>query len=97
LSGIHYLRLEAAARDRGVASSLRAADLAGERYRAGIVSYLDVVDANRVALESQRAKAIITGQRLTAAVRLVKALGGGWSEELLATSNRASRKNTTAP
>ena len=61
-----------------MANSRRAAELAGERYRAGIVSYLEVVDADRVALQSERASAQLAGQRLIASVQLIKALGGGW-------------------
>jgi multidrug efflux system outer membrane protein len=83
LAGIHYLSRQAAAQDRAVANARRAADLAGERYRAGIVSYLEVVDANREVLQSERSRAQLSGRRLNAAVQLVKALGGGWSEEQL--------------
>jgi multidrug efflux system outer membrane protein len=78
LAGIHFLADQAVAQDRAVANSRRAAELAGERYRAGIVSYLEVVDADRVALQSERASAQLAGQRLVASVRLIKALGGGW-------------------
>ena len=45
LAGIRYLAEQSAAQQRAVANARRAADLAGERYRSGIVSYLDVVDA----------------------------------------------------
>jgi multidrug efflux system outer membrane protein len=78
LAGIHFIADQAAAQDRAVANSHRAAELAGERYRAGIVSYLEVVDADRVALQSERASAQLAGQRLIASVQLIKALGGGW-------------------
>ncbi len=78
LAGIHFLADQAAAQDRAVANSRRAAELASERYRAGIVSYLEVVDADRVALQSERASAQLAGQRLIASVQLIKALGGGW-------------------
>ncbi|MEW6307185.1 MAG: efflux transporter outer membrane subunit [Verrucomicrobiota bacterium] len=77
-AGIHYLAEQTAAQDRAVANSRRAAGLAGERYRAGIVSYLEVVDADRVALQAERASAQLSGQRLIASVQLIKALGGGW-------------------
>jgi multidrug efflux system outer membrane protein len=78
LAGIRFLADQAAAQDQAVANSRRAADLAGERYRAGIVSYLEVVDADRAALQSERASAQLAGQRLIASVQLIKALGGGW-------------------
>jgi len=80
LSGIRHLVDEAAARQRAVANARRAADLATDRYRSGIVSYLEVVDASRDALQAERANAQLAGQRLIAAVQLIKALGGGWTE-----------------
>lgn len=76
-------------------SARRAAELAGERYRAGIVSYLEVVDANRATLHTERILAQLAGQRLTTAVQLVKALGGGWTEhELLAQATVAGKPET---
>jgi len=83
LAGIRHLGDQAAAQQRAVTSARRAAELAGERYRAGIVSYLEVVDANRATLQTERILAQLAGQRLVASVQLVKALGGGWSEEQL--------------
>jgi outer membrane protein TolC len=52
--------------------------LAQKRYDAGYVSYLDVVEAERTELESERASAQLEAQRLNVAVALIKALGGGW-------------------
>jgi len=79
LAGMRFLIDQAAAQQRAVTNSRRAAELATDRYRAGIVSYLEVVDASRDALQSERANAQIAGQRLITAVQLIKALGGGWS------------------
>ena len=83
LSGIQYLAQQAVARDRALASARRAADLAEQRYKSGIVSYLEVVDANREALQAERASALLAGERNIAAVQLIKALGGGWDEQAL--------------
>ena len=83
LSGIHYLNVQAEAQQRAVTNARRAADLATDRYRSGIVSYLEVVDASREALLSERANAQLNGQRLIASVQLIKALGGGWDYQLL--------------
>jgi hydrophobe/amphiphile efflux-1 (HAE1) family protein/NodT family efflux transporter outer membrane factor (OMF) lipoprotein len=80
LSGIRHLADQAAAQERAVVNARRAADLAADRYRSGIVSYLEVVDANRDALSAERANALLAGQRLIVAVQLVKALGGGWEQ-----------------
>jgi multidrug efflux system outer membrane protein len=57
------------------------------------VSYLEVVDASRDALSAERANAQLSGQRLIAAVQLIKALGGGWHEaELFAQANGSREK-----
>src|SRR5437867_1717929 len=80
LSGIRHLADQYGAQARAVANARRAADLATERYRSGLVSYLEVVDASREALQAERGKATLSGQRLIASVQLIKALGGGWSE-----------------
>ena len=86
LSGIHHLSNQAEAQNRAVTNARRAAELATERYRSGIVSYLEVVDASRDALQAERGNAQLAGQRLVVAVQLIKALGGGWGEQqLLAT------------
>jgi multidrug efflux pump len=83
LSAIKFLADQAEAQQRAVTHSRRAADLATDRYTSGIVSYLEVVDASREALQSERADAELRGQRLIASVQLIKALGGGWTNQVL--------------
>ena len=58
--------------------SLRIADL---RYRDGLSSYLDVLDAQRQLFVSEIDLARTTRDQLTAVVQLYKALGGGWTPE----------------
>jgi NodT family efflux transporter outer membrane factor (OMF) lipoprotein len=48
------------------------------RYRAGQVSFSEVVQAQVSALSARRALVQLTGSRQTAAVALIQALGGGW-------------------
>jgi hydrophobe/amphiphile efflux-1 (HAE1) family protein/NodT family efflux transporter outer membrane factor (OMF) lipoprotein len=90
LSDIYHLSIQAEAQQRAVANARRATDLATDRYRSGIVGYLDVVDASRDALQAERANAQLAGQRLIASVQLIKALGGGWEYQALQAP--ASRK-----
>jgi multidrug efflux system outer membrane protein len=78
LSGLRVLSLQAEAQERAVVSSRRTARLSTLRYDAGLVGYLEVVDAERTALQSERLATQIRGQRLVTSVYLVKALGGGW-------------------
>jgi multidrug efflux system outer membrane protein len=92
LAGIRHLVDQGAAQERAVANARRAAELAGDRYRSGIVSYLEVVDANREALQSERANTQLVGLRLISAVQLIKALGGGWTQgQLFAASTTNSK------
>ena len=93
LAGIHHLSTQAGAQNRAVANSRRAVELATERYRSGLVSYLEIVDASRDALQTERGSAQIAGQRLVTAVQLIKALGGGWNEQqLFATTQTATNR-----
>ena len=79
LSGIRHLADQSEAQTRAVTNARRAADLASDRYRSGIVAYIEVVDASRDTLTAERANAQLAGQRLIAAVQLIKTLGGGWN------------------
>jgi multidrug efflux pump len=80
LSGIRHLDDQSEAQTRAVKDAERATALATDRYRSGIVAYIEVVDSSRDALTAERANAELSGQRLIAAVQLIKALGGGWNE-----------------
>ena len=53
--------------------------LATTRYQNGQVSYLDVVDAHRIELGVEQQSTLVRGERMTATVRLIRALGGGWN------------------
>jgi NodT family efflux transporter outer membrane factor (OMF) lipoprotein len=61
-----------------------ALDLSMTQYKHGAVSYLDVVQAQTVALQEQRGLLQLDTQRLRASVQLIRAIGGGWSTEQLA-------------
>ena len=54
------------------------------RYKAGVNSYLEVLDAERQVYSAQLELARSTRDHLAAHVDLYRALGGGWSDEALA-------------
>jgi multidrug efflux system outer membrane protein len=91
LSDIRHLADQAAAQQDAVTNAQLAANLATERYRSGVVSYIEVVDANRDALTAERAATQLTGQRLVATVQLIKALGGGFDVESTAARSAAKK------
>ena len=81
LSDLSTLALQGEAVDRALVSARDTTLLAKERYQQGLTSYLDVVDAQRAALQAERQDAQLRGQRAVAAVLLAKALGGGWESD----------------
>ena len=64
--------------NRALLSARDTAALANERYQRGLSSYLDVVDAQRTALQAERQETQLLGQRAISTILLAKALGGGW-------------------
>ena len=78
LTATHLLAEQSSAQDRALVAARRAASLAQTRYDAGYVSYLEVIDAQRTSLATERASAQLAALRLNTGVALIKALGGGW-------------------
>jgi multidrug efflux system outer membrane protein len=78
LTATQLLADQFAAQQRALASARRAASLAQTRYDAGLVSFLEVIDAQRTSLATERGSAQLAAVRLNTAVALIKALGGGW-------------------
>jgi outer membrane protein, multidrug efflux system len=81
LSGLRILAEQASAQARALAAAQQTAEISTVRYEAGLVIFLEVVDAERTRLATQRLATQIDGQRLVTSVSLIKALGGGWEEK----------------
>jgi multidrug efflux system outer membrane protein len=77
LTSLERARIQA---DASVRSAQKAFDIASERYKGGVDTYLDVITAQQTLLTNRRQAAQIQGQQFATAVYLVKALGGGWSQ-----------------
>ena len=80
LSAVDGDRRRAASLEDSLGSARRAEDIARARYRGGLVTYSDVLQAqaSRISLESQVIETKGALSRDT--VALYKALGGGWPE-----------------
>lgn len=78
LAAQHLLESQYRKEMEALASARKQLEIATNRYRSGLVSYLYVVAAQNAVLERERVAVRLRGQRFVAAVTLVKALGGGW-------------------
>jgi outer membrane protein, multidrug efflux system len=61
----------------------RQLEIATNKYKSGLVTYLEVTIAQNTALGVERIAVRLKGQQLVATVALIKALGGGWNTGLL--------------
>jgi multidrug efflux system outer membrane protein len=77
-----HLRAEATdAQAKAVASAREYVTLSETQYRQGLISYLQVTDAQRTLLVNELSAAQLFQQRLSSSVQLIKALGAGWDPE----------------
>ncbi|MDH1663482.1 multidrug efflux transporter outer membrane subunit EmrC, partial [Stenotrophomonas sp. GD03777] len=78
VNAVRSLAQQAQSQQQAVDTARAAFDLAQQRYRAGIGSYLDVLTAQSTLLQSQQQLAGLQSQQVQSSVRLSKALGGGF-------------------
>jgi NodT family efflux transporter outer membrane factor (OMF) lipoprotein len=87
LSNLRYLAEQAVEEQEAVVAAQEALSLEMDRYRAGTDSYLNVITTQIIALGDEQTAITILQQRMSAAVDLVKALGGGWDASTLPSGN----------
>lgn len=78
LSALRLLSDQALAQSRAVDSATRATVLSASRYRNGLVSQLELLDAQRSELSNRRQALQVKAAQYQATVGLVRALGGAW-------------------
>lgn len=83
LAALHVLADEAQVQELAVKSAADSLALSLNRYKSGVVSYLEVITAQDTYLANQRTAVQIVGRQMVASVQLVKALGGGWDASML--------------
>jgi len=81
LAALRQLQQESVSEAAAVSATDKALRQAQYRYKAGLVTYLEVATAQNTALQAQLTNASIQLRRMSASVLLVKALGGGWQKE----------------
>jgi NodT family efflux transporter outer membrane factor (OMF) lipoprotein len=83
LAALRILEEESRIQGEAVSAARRSVDLSMNQYRAGTISYLDVVTVQTISLVNERTAIDILGRRMAASVLLIKAIGGGWSSSAL--------------
>jgi NodT family efflux transporter outer membrane factor (OMF) lipoprotein len=79
LAALRILEEEALVQDAALKAAQQLLTVTMNQYKAGTVSYLNVIVAQTAALNNERSVVDIGGRRMTAIVLLIKALGGGWA------------------
>jgi NodT family efflux transporter outer membrane factor (OMF) lipoprotein len=92
LAALRILEDEAGVQSEAVRAAEQSVALTTEQYRAGTVSYLNVITAQTIALTNQITAVQILGRRMTAAVLLIQALGGGWKAADLPSAKEVTQR-----
>ena len=85
LSTLRTLEQEVETQRVAVQAAEHSLDLSMSRYTGGLVTYLEVVTAQTIALANERVEVDLLRRRMDATVLLIKALGGGWDVSQLPT------------
>jgi len=80
---LRVLAEEAVVQREALEAAQESLRLIENQYRAGTVDFLSVATVQTMALNNERTNLALMGDRLTASVQLIAALGGGWNIEQL--------------
>ncbi len=78
LQGTEILTRRLVAQEQAQAAAEKTLEHSTRRFKAGLVTFLDVVDAERTRLDAERATNAIRADRLAVSIALIKAVGGEW-------------------
>jgi NodT family efflux transporter outer membrane factor (OMF) lipoprotein len=83
LAALRVLEEEAAKQHEATTSAENSLQLSLNRYKGGLVTYLEVITAQGIALSNERTDVDLMRRRMDASVQLIRALGGGWNTSKL--------------
>jgi multidrug efflux system outer membrane protein len=91
LSSLRILAQQSGVQAKAVASAERATTLSNSRYRNGMISQLDLLDARRSELQNRRQALQVKSAQYQATVGLIRALGGSWDAQLAGAADAKDR------
>ena len=80
ISSVRSIERQQAEQAKAQAAAESAYDLATQRYKAGLGSYLTVLNAEATVLNQRRLAADLKARALDVQIALIRALGGGYAE-----------------
>jgi outer membrane protein TolC len=86
ISSVQSIDRQQREQDSALSAAESAFDLATQRYKAGLGTYLTVLTAESNVLAQRRAAADLKARALDAQVALMKALGGGYAAPAVQTA-----------
>src|SRR5580658_4031899 len=86
LSTLRVLTEQAKSQRVAVEAAQQSLELSLNRYQGGLVTYLEVISAQTIALQNESTEVDLLRRRMDASVLLIKALGGGWDVSKLPAS-----------
>ena len=90
LAALRILEEEGRVQEEAVKAARQSVAVAINQYKAGTVSYLNVIVAQAAALNNEITALGILNRRMAASVLLIQALGGGWNVSALPAADRLS-------
>ena len=78
LATVHWLVEESKVEQEAVRAARESTALTVNQYKAGTVSFLNVVQVQATQLNEERTSVTLLGRRLAATVGLIRAMGGTW-------------------
>jgi len=90
VSALQSLQRQLAAQQRAQNAAQQAWDLALERFKAGIGSYLETLSVRQQLLLAERGMAALQAQQVDRSIQLIQALGGGYQPQADAPASSSS-------
>ncbi len=92
LAVLRILERETQVEAEAVTAARQSVVVTVNRYNQGIASALDVINTQTVELNNLKASVVLLGNRISAALLLIKALGGGWEVSQLPSAGDVAKK-----
>jgi len=96
LAGLSTWQEQLEAQSAQAAAEAKRLELADQRFRHGVASHLDLLDAQRSLFATQQALVVTRLQQLNNQVTLYKVLGGGWTDNAVESTAQATEKTASS-